>query len=102
MSRQGWRGERGVRRLASLGRQWRGQWDQLCELPEVLGRCGKEEHVSSAQRASWPETVEAQDAALYSKATPSGLCTLNHSFAAASLAKTLKWSLSPTSLLVST
>jgi hypothetical protein len=46
-------------RLSRLERRDR---DQLCELPKVLGRCGKEELVSSAQRASQPETVEAQDA----------------------------------------
>jgi hypothetical protein len=34
--------------------------DQLCEFPEVLVRVSKEEPVSSAQRASWPETVEAR------------------------------------------
>ena len=39
----------GCLRLSGLERRDR---DQLCELPEVLGRCGKEELVSRAQRAS--------------------------------------------------
>ena len=45
-----------------LGRLQRGQWDQLCQLPEVLDRGGQEELISSTKRTSQPEAIEAQDA----------------------------------------
>jgi hypothetical protein len=59
---KGWRGERGMRKLASLGRLWRGQWNQLCRLPEVLDRGSEEALVLSAKWTSRPEAIEAQDA----------------------------------------
>ena len=44
------------------GRHWGGNWDQLCELSEVLSRGSEEELVLSTRRTSQPEPVEAQDA----------------------------------------
>ena len=40
----------------------RRNWDQLCELSEVLSRGSEEELVLSARGTSQPEAVEAQDA----------------------------------------
>jgi hypothetical protein len=48
-------------RWCSSGLQSRRQ-DQLCQLPEVLGRGSQEELVSSTDWTSQPEPVEAQDA----------------------------------------
>jgi hypothetical protein len=40
----------------------RGQWDKLCQLPEVIERGSQEELVSSTKWTSQPEPIETQDA----------------------------------------
>jgi len=55
------RARRAWARWCSGGLQ-RGQWDQLCQLPEVLDRCSQEELVSSTKWPPQPEPIEAQDA----------------------------------------
>ena len=45
-----------------MSRQWGGQWDQLCQLSEVLDCGSEEELVLSTGRTSQPEPIEAQDA----------------------------------------
>ena len=44
------------------GRLQRGQWDQLCQLPEIMDRGSQEELVSSTKWTSQPEPVKAPDA----------------------------------------
>jgi hypothetical protein len=56
------RGAKRARVLLCSVRHWGGQWDQLCQLSEVLD-CGiDEELVLSTRRTSQPKPFEAQDA----------------------------------------
>jgi hypothetical protein len=55
------RARHALARECSSGLQ-RGQWDKLCQLPEVLERGTQEELVSSTKWTSQSEPIETQDA----------------------------------------